>query len=159
MGRTIKISTGDGEGFLSETSPIGPRSRQPRPNSLGDPCSLELGDRGQDVHLQFAGWSGRVDALLQADEGHAEGLQLVQQRDQMAEIPAQPIQSPADQDVKPSPAGVRHQSIQGRPPILSAAHATVCPAKAGVFSGSESHRGKSQRPRSLDSSQEGNRLV
>ena len=37
--------------------------------------------------------------------------------------------------------------------------ATVCPAKAGVFSGSESHRGKSQRPRSLDSSQEGNRLV
>ena len=35
----------------------------------------------------------------------------------------------------------------------------VCPAKAGVFSGSESHRGKSQTPRSLDSSQEGNRLV
>ena len=34
--------------------------------------------------------------------------------------------------------------------------ACVCPAKAGVFSGSQSHRGKSQRPRSLDSSQEGN---
>ena len=78
MGRTIKISTGDGEGFLSETSPIGPRLRQPRPNSLGDPCSLELGDRSQDMHLQFAGLGGRVDALVQRDEGHAEGLQLVE---------------------------------------------------------------------------------
>ncbi len=48
------------------------------------------------------------------------------------------------------------------PVVLGTAPAldpTVCPAKAGVFSGSESHRGKSQTPRSLDSSQEGNRLV
>ncbi len=49
MGRAIKIPTEDGEGFLSETLSIGPRSRQPRPNSLGDPCSLELGNRGQMV--------------------------------------------------------------------------------------------------------------
>ncbi len=34
----------------------------------------------------------------------------------------------------------------------------VRPAKAGVFSGSQSHRGKSQEPRSLDSRQEGNRV-
>ena len=34
----------------------------------------------------------------------------------------------------------------------------VCPDKAGVSSGSQSHRGKSQKPRSLDSSQEGNQL-
>ena len=33
----------------------------------------------------------------------------------------------------------------------------VCPAKAGVFSGRQSRRGKSQKPRSLDSRVEGNR--
>jgi len=33
----------------------------------------------------------------------------------------------------------------------------VCPAKAGVFSGRQSRRGKSQEPRNLDSRVEGNR--
>ena len=32
----------------------------------------------------------------------------------------------------------------------------VCPAKAGVFSGRQSHQGKSQEPCSLDSQEEGN---
>jgi hypothetical protein len=32
----------------------------------------------------------------------------------------------------------------------------VCPGKAGVFSGSQPRRGKSQKPRSLDSREEGN---
>ena len=32
----------------------------------------------------------------------------------------------------------------------------VCPAKAGVFSGKQSHQGKSQDPCSLDSQEEGN---
>ena len=36
---------------------------------------------------------------------------------------------------------------------------SVCPAKAGVFSGSQSHRGKSQKPCSLDGRKEGNRLI
>src|SRR5450755_206217 len=34
--------------------------------------------------------------------------------------------------------------------------AWVCPVKAGVFSGRQTHRGKSQKPRSLDSRKEGN---
>ncbi len=33
---------------------------------------------------------------------------------------------------------------------------TVCPAKAGMFSGSQSHWGKSQKPRSLDRISGGN---
>ena len=32
----------------------------------------------------------------------------------------------------------------------------VCPAKAGVFSGKQSHQGNSQKPCSLDSQEEGN---
>jgi hypothetical protein len=35
----------------------------------------------------------------------------------------------------------------------------VCPAKAGVFSGKKSHQGKSQEPCSLDSQEEGNRIL
>ena len=34
----------------------------------------------------------------------------------------------------------------------------VCPAKAGLFSGRQSRRGKNQEPRSLDSREEGNRF-
>ena len=34
----------------------------------------------------------------------------------------------------------------------------ACPGKAGVFSGRQTHRGKSQEPRSLDSEEEGNRI-
>jgi hypothetical protein len=33
---------------------------------------------------------------------------------------------------------------------------SACPAKAGMFSGKQTHRGKSQKPRSLDSRREGN---
>ncbi len=68
MGRTIKVFGGDAERLLSEPPAVGPRSRQPRPNSLGDPCSLELRYGRQDVHLKFPGGRCRVDPLLQADE-------------------------------------------------------------------------------------------
>ena len=34
----------------------------------------------------------------------------------------------------------------------------VCPGKAGVFSGRQTHRGKSQEPRSTDSGEEENRI-
>ena len=34
----------------------------------------------------------------------------------------------------------------------------MCPAKAGVFTGRQSHQGKSQEPCSLDSREEGNRI-
>ena len=36
--------------------------------------SFELGDRRQDVHLQFAGWRRRVDAFRQRHECNAERL-------------------------------------------------------------------------------------
>ena len=38
------------------------------------------------------------------------------------------------------------------------ARRVVCPAKAGLFSGRQSRRGKNQEPRSLDSREEGNRI-
>ncbi len=46
---------------------------------------------------------------------------------------------------------------KGRTVILSGMD--VCPAKAGMFSGSQSHRGNNQKSRSLDSRREGNRML
>jgi hypothetical protein len=45
------------------------------------------------------------------------------------------------------------------PPILRAFGRAACvrPAKAGAFGGRQSHQGKSQKPCSLDSREEGNR--
>jgi hypothetical protein len=40
--------------------------------------------------------------------------------------------------------------------LVISAPRSACPVKADVFSGDESHRGKSQRPRSLDGRAEGN---
>ena len=55
----------------------------------------------------------------------AEGLQLVEQRDQVPEVPAEPIQPPADQHVEPTPLGIPDQLIQRRPPVLAPAHPFV----------------------------------
>jgi hypothetical protein len=42
------------------------------------------------------------------------------------------------------------------PMIAARTGMRVCPAKAGVFSGKQSHQGNSQDPCSLDSQEEGN---
>ena len=125
MGRAIKISSGDCEGFLSETSPIGPRPCQPCPHSLGDSGPLKLGDRGQDMHLQFAGWRGRVDALVQRDERDTQYLEFVEQRDQVLERPTEPIQPSADQHVEPAPLGVLDQGIESGTTIRAAGDAPL----------------------------------
>ena len=49
------------------------------------------------------------------------------------------------------------EMAEHREPCESRGSCTVvCPAKAGMFSGSQSHRGNSQEPRSLDSRVAGN---
>ncbi len=45
-----------------------------------------------------------------------------------------------------------------RKATTSGACPVVCPAKAGLLSGGQSHRGNNQEPRSLDSREEGNRI-
>ena len=57
-----------------------------------------------------------------------------------------------------SPGEDRGGPTEGEPDAVKVARPVVRPAKAGVFSGSQSHRGKSQTPRSLDGRQEGNRM-
>ena len=75
----------------SELHTLGPCSGQAGPYPLLDPSAFEFRDRAKDVHLQSAGGRRGVDALGEADERDAERLELLQQHDQMLQIPAEPI--------------------------------------------------------------------
>jgi len=82
----------------TEALALGPRPLQTGHDPLRDARALELGDRPEDVHLQLAGGCRGVDALVERHERDAKGLQLFEQRDQVAEVPSQAIQSPDDED-------------------------------------------------------------
>ncbi len=107
VGCPFKVFDGDVEGFLSEPSSIGPCPCQPRAHALGDPGALELGNRGQDMHLELPGRGRSVDPFRQRDKRHAEGLELVEQGHQVFQAAAQPVQSPADQDIEPPALEIR----------------------------------------------------
>src|SRR5262245_52208328 len=70
--------------------------------------ALELGDRAEDMHLQLASWRRGVDVFRQRYERDPESLQLVEQRDQVFEIPAEPIEFPTKHDP---------ESNRGRVPV------------------------------------------
>ena len=73
-----------------------PSSLQPRPCSLSDQSTLELGQGSKDMEDQLAAAGGRVDTLSQALEPRALCFQGLDGLDQMLERPPQPIQSPDD---------------------------------------------------------------
>ena len=81
-----------------EPCSIRPRPREAGSDTLGDPRPLELRNGREDMHLQLAGWRRRVDALLQADERHAQRLELVEQGDEVLQAAPQLIEPPADDE-------------------------------------------------------------
>ena len=48
----------------------------------------------------------RVDALAKRHEADTDRVKLVEQQNQVTQIPAEPIEPPADQDIEPSAPGV-----------------------------------------------------
>src|SRR5215831_2131637 len=64
------------------------------PDAFLNPRALELGNRPEDVHLELADGCRRVDALGEADEGHAERLELLEQRDEVFQVPPKAIEAP-----------------------------------------------------------------
>ncbi len=84
-----------------ETLSLGPDSRQPQTDALGDPRALELRDRAQNVHLKASRGRGSVDPLGQRYEGYPEGLKLFQKQNEVPETPAKPVEAPAEQLVEP----------------------------------------------------------
>jgi hypothetical protein len=88
------------------------------------------------VHLQFSGRRRRVDALVQRHERNAECLEFLEQDDQVAEIAAQSIKSPHDNNIQPPPPCIGQQLVEGRSMVFRPADATVdvlhgCPTARG----------------------------
>ena len=105
--------------------PLSSSPRQARQDALGDPRALELRDGREDMHLQLSGRCSRVDAFLQADEGHAERLELVEQSDEVLEAATEPIQSPADYNIETPPPGIADELVERRASINSTADTPV----------------------------------
>ena len=114
------LPRGKGRDLVSAPRALRPGPLQASQHPLSDALPLELGDRAEDVHLQLAGRRRRVDALGETDERHAERLQVLQQRDQVFQVSAKPIQPPAHDDVEPTAPSVDQELIEHRPPILAA---------------------------------------
>src|SRR5262249_2866145 len=74
------------------------------------------------VELQLAGGGSAIDAFAETDERDADRLELLEQRHQMLQIPAEPIETPAHQDVEAPPARVSHEAIAPRPSVLPPGH-------------------------------------
>jgi hypothetical protein len=49
---------------------------QPGTHTFRDQRSLELGHGADNLKHQAPAWRGQIDVVLQADEGHAAGLQF-----------------------------------------------------------------------------------
>ncbi len=58
------------------------------------------------MHLQFSGWCGGVDPLGEGDERDPQALEIVEQGNQVADVPAESIQPPADEHVEASAPSV-----------------------------------------------------
>ena len=97
-----------------------PGPLQTRLHPLSDASTLELGQRREDMQLQPPSWRRAVDPLAERDERHAERVEVIEQGDQVPEVPAEPIQAPTHQDVEPSARGVSEEAVERWPPILGA---------------------------------------
>jgi hypothetical protein len=117
----------DGNQGSRSAEPLSLRSGtlQARQDTLPDALSLELGQRSQNVELELPGWRRAVDAFPEADEGNPKGIQIFDQDNEVPEIPAKAIQSPADHHVKPSTPRIGHELIEGGTSILRPAHPSI----------------------------------
>ena len=91
---------------------------QPGPDSLRDSRPLELSQRSQDMELQTSGGRGAVDTLVERDEGHAQRVELIQQRHEMPEPTPEAVQAPTGDHIDTATSNVAHKGIQSRPAIL-----------------------------------------
>jgi hypothetical protein len=84
-------------------------------HTLGNPRSLELRNRAEDVKLQTPCWRAGVDALPEADERDPERREFIERENQVPQVATETIQSPHNQDIQPAASGVLQQrSSAGR---------------------------------------------
>jgi hypothetical protein len=101
------------------------RSGESRYDTLLYASPLELGDRSQDVQLELARWCRGVDAFSETDEGDTECLKVIEQRNQVFEVAAEPIEAPAHEHVGLPTPSIGNELVESWPLVLRTADATV----------------------------------
>jgi hypothetical protein len=114
---------------------VAPRPGDASVNAFSNPFPLELREGCENVKLELSSRRGAVDALAQADERHADAVQVFQHNHEMPQIPPEPIESPAHQHVEPSALGVGQELVERGATILRPAHTVV-----NVFDGGPATR-------------------
>jgi hypothetical protein len=104
-----------------EALPLCPGPRESRSDPLGDPSALELGNRRENVHLEFPGRRGCVDALGERDERNSERLHVLEECDQVLQVATESIQSPDDEDIEPPPLAIHEEVVKCGTTVLRAA--------------------------------------
>jgi hypothetical protein len=77
------------------------------------------------VQLEPSRGRGEVQTFLEADEGHAALMELLNGRDDVRQAPAEAVETPNADRVELAPAGLRHQAIERRPAVFAAGDAFV----------------------------------
>jgi hypothetical protein len=102
-----------------------PRTSQARVYPFLNPRALELCDRAKDAGHEPTGCCAGIDAFAESYERDAARLPLVEEQHEVPEVPAEPIESPADDRVDFVSTDVSHQAIERGPAVLGPAHALI----------------------------------
>jgi hypothetical protein len=77
------------------------------------------------MELELSCRCREIDTFIQRKERDAECREVVDERDQVLQVAAQPIELPGHDDVELPMPRVLHQAIEGRPPVLGPRDAVV----------------------------------
>jgi hypothetical protein len=77
------------------------------------------------VELKLPGGRCAIDALAEGNERDAQAVEFFEHRDEMPEIAAEAVQTPADKNIKASPFGISEKLVESGASILRATDATI----------------------------------
>src|ERR1700752_790972 len=77
------------------------------------------------------GWRRAVNALAQADERHADMMQVFEHGHKVPEVTSESVQTPAHQHIEASALGILQECVEGGPLVLRTDDAAVYELGAG----------------------------
>ena len=90
-------------------------------HSLDDQIAFQFSDGADDDHDSPAQRSAGIDVFPRADVLDLETTELVQDLEEMLDLPGDPIRGPDQDHIEPAAAGICHHLIEARPPGLRTA--------------------------------------
>ena len=91
--------TGTGSRGTPQALPLRPSALKARNGALSQPLAFELAQRGEDCELEPPAGGAEVQTFLQRHERNVQGLKILEHCQEVFQIPPDPIESPADDDL------------------------------------------------------------